>query len=317
MQPCPVSCVRILAAPGNFNLAFNMRYLRHSNPYKRTAALTFRSTVACFALLAFASTSVVAQSTLGLSVNGQTVVPRGQLKSFVYDLGGSRIQARSFFGDVRCTPDDQGTAAPSSLAFELDMFSSKEPEALYEIFEDGEVRYDIAAGMIDVITSSAPGSTSCTHFIEAVGTIATIDGEADIGTFWAGGFESPFRLEAETRPVVNGDTLTVRFTVSNVSEVLVATDILAQFAIGASGLPTGITGPEYSPSSAVVGDVWEVPILWPGESASLDVSYTLDGQIPVGTEIETTIDAVTAFDRTGSEPLATGNAQISIVSATP
>lgn len=307
-------CIDLFIRAGNFNLTFNMRYLRHSNQHKRIAALISRSKAACLALLAFASTSAVAQSTLGLSVNGQTVVPRGQLKSFVYDLGGSRIQARSFFGDVRCTPDDQGTAAPSSLAFELDMFSSKEPEALYEIFEDGEVRYDIAAGMIDVITSSAPGSTSCTHFIEAVGTIATVDGEADIGTFWAGGFESPFRLEAETlSPAVIGSELKVRFTVSNESPVLVATDMQAQFVDLSSSLPDGISAPVYTPSTAVVGNVWQIPILWPGESATIDVSYTLESTFPAGTAIEASIEEVTASDRSGSQPLDTGNAQASIV----
>lgn len=276
-----------------------------------------RSAVALFAMLAFASASapVAGESLLGLSVNGQVIVPQGQLESFIYDVGDGRIHARTYFGDIRCAPADQSTTSTGGLLLELDKFSSKESEAIYQVFEDGEVQYNTAIGMIDIVTSADAGSAECTHFISAVGAITAANGEADPGTFWTGGFESPFRLEAETlSDAVSGGTLTIRFTLSNVSGVLVATDILTQFATDPDPLPDGVTGPQYDPAvGAVVDDVWEVPILWPGESASMDVSYTLDELLPAGTEIKTSIDAVTAFDRSGAEPLASGDAQISII----
>lgn len=280
-----------------------------------------RSTAACLALLAFASTSAVAQSTLGLSVNGQTVVPRGQLESFVYDVANARIQARSFYGDIRCEPQDQSTAAPSHLSFELDMFTSKEPEARYQIFETGAVNYKTADGMIDV-TTSTDGLSGCTHFIDAVGAISAVGGEADPGTFWAGSFESPFRLESETlSPALIGDKLSIRFTLTNTSELLVATDMQAPFAFGITPSTAEITGPDYSVQdetsgyvpSLITGDTWEVPILWPGESAAVVVSYTLSASAPADVEISTTVDSVAALNRTDSAPLASDTPQVTVM----
>lgn len=300
-----------------------MRYLRHSTQHKRTAALISRSIVACFALFAFASTSAGAQSALGLSVNGQTVVPRGQLKSFAYDVANARIQARSFFGDIRCNPGDQNPAAPSGLSFELDMFSANEPEASYRIFETGEIRYDTTVGMINVTTSSGALS-GCTHFIDAVGAISPVDGEADPGAFWAGGFESPFRLESETMtPAVIGDKLSIRFTLTNTSELLVATGMQAPFAFTVTPFTADITGPDfntqgvasgYVPSNInITGNLWEIPILWPGESAAVIVSYTLNASAPLNVEITTTVDSVTALDRTESAPLASSTPQVTVM----
>lgn len=267
--------------------------------------------------LAFASGSVFGQSALGLSVNGQLVVPLGQLESFVYNVADSRIDATTFFGDIRCAQLDQSQSGTSGLAFNLDRLTGNEDEASYQVFGDGSIEYDTAAGMINVLTSDGASAPGCTHFIEAVGAISAVDGEPTLGTFWAGSFESPLKLVSETlTPAVIADKLTIRFTMTNTSALLVATDIQAPFAFGFSGTsfdPGQITGPDYSPASAVTDNTWEIPILWPGESAAVEVSYTLTSLAPEGVEIETTVNSVTALNRTDAGPLGTSTPQVTVM----
>ncbi|MEX0915224.1 MAG: hypothetical protein WDZ60_04960 [Wenzhouxiangellaceae bacterium] len=254
------------------------------------------------------------QSALGLSVNGQLVVPVGQLESFDYNVANGRIDATSFYGDIRCAQLDQSQSGASGLVFNLDRLTSKEDEASYQVFGDGSIEYDTAAGMINVLTSESVSAPDCTHFIEAVGAISTVDGEPTLGTFWLGSFESPIRLESETlTPAVIADKLTIRFTMTNTSAVLVATDIQAPFVSELSPATTEITGPDYSPSSAVTADVWEIPILWPGESAAVEVSYTLNSGAPEGVDIETTVNSVTALNRTDAGPLDTSTPQVTVM----
>lgn len=271
-----------------------------------------RTSLLLIGALLLLSGLVFGQSGLGLSVNGQLIVPAGQLESFVYNPAEGRVKATTFFGDIRCTPEDQ--SSPGSLVFELDKFSSLESEASYQILGSGEVTYAIADSLINVVTSSPSPSPNCVHFIPAVGTIDPATGETQPGTFWVGDFEAPFSLDAEvTSPAIIGSILTIRFKLTNVSTLLVGTDILAQFVSQLTPTTGEITGPVYSPAGAVLGDVWQVPILWPGESATLDVSYGLGSLADAGVEIRTSIDAVTSFDRTGAEPLATGGLQITVV----
>jgi len=259
-----------------------------------------------------ASASASGQSGLGLSVNDQLVVPPGQLESFVYEPGDKRILAKTFFGDIRCTPGDQ--SGTGNLVFELDKFSSLEAEAVYQVFSTGSVNYDLGNRVVNVTTSEAIPSPDCVHFIPAVGMIDPATGQADPGTFWAGDFEAPFSLEAQvTDSAVVGTTLTIRFTLTNVSKLLVGTNIQAPFRSALTPSTSGITGPVYSTElGSMAGDTWSVPILWPGESAAVDVSYDLSAA-EVGDEIRTSIDEVTAFDRNRLDPLATGGLQIAVI----
>ena len=135
--------------------------------------------------------------------------------------------------------------------------------------------------------------------------------------FWNSGFEDLFRitLEEPASPFPVGGTLMVRFTIENISEFLIATDASVDFATSTEPPEaTGVSPPLYSApviDETFEGDPvkrWTVPSLWPGDSETIEVSYSIDAGTAAGTMIRTEAVNVEALNRAGDRPLAVGTA---------
>lgn len=217
----------------------------------------FRSSVLSMGALLFASTPVLSQGVLGLSVNGQVVVPVGQLESFIYAPGQNSISIRSFYKDIRC--DQLAPFGASGFALELDQLinvAGVEPEAKYDISTAESITYHPTTGEIAILLPDVP-SAGCTHEIPAVGMIDS-EGNADPGAFWLSSFDPLFDISYTEPEAGEG----FRIVLKNRSEITPFRDITVRFAA-----PAGAT---IAPQLGTViqglnpGEwIWSVPLLWP------------------------------------------------------
>jgi len=226
-----------------------------------------------FALIGLFSVStgvVSGQSDGGLSISGTKIVSAAELEKFVYTPGENRIEALSFFGDIRCM--GLPVFDESGVTFEFDRVINTpgvEPEA----------RYDISGAVIGFNPDSAEISIDfpdelvpdCTHAIPAVGIISN-DGSADPGAFWISGFDSLFDVSFELPP---GEGFRVRL--KNKSKITPFRNVDLRFTA-----PSGSTFAE-SIGSVSEGQnpgewIWSIPLLWPqgaeDDEAVLDVFTT-------------------------------------------
>lgn len=270
------------------------------------------------ALAGLVCTPTFAQAALGLTFNGEVVVPVGQLEIFSYNPSSRSVRIETFFGDLRCMPGEQsGEGTPITVV--IDQESDLEQElASYEIFSGGAVEYQLSNGMINVATADTAENQGCVHAFEAVGVILD-GGEADPGTFWSSDFSSPLQVTGTTiSPAVIGTTLTIEFAVDNISKLLVATDIEVDLDLpDLSAL--GITGPTFSDPDRVNAEgMWAILSLWPDDpKATIEVSYEIpDDPDLVGEEIRTDVIDVRANDRTRLATLAISDIGISVVNTT-
>lgn len=209
---------------------------------------------------------------IGLSVNGQTVVPVGELESFVFDPAQNSISTRSFYKDIRC--DRLAPFGTSGIALVLDQvidLDGVEPEAKYDISTADSILYDPSTGEISILLPDGQGA-GCTHEIPAVGMIDAA-GQADPGAFWISGFDPLFNI-SYTQPAA-GDGF--RIVLKNRSEITPFRNINVNLAA-----PAGST---FAPQLGTVVQglnadewIWSVPLLWPQgaqqDEAWLDVSTT-------------------------------------------
>jgi uncharacterized repeat protein (TIGR01451 family) len=147
-------------------------------------------------------------------------------------------------------------------------------------------------------------------------------------SFFSGDFEDAFALaDAAPTIVAPGTTLTVPVTITNPSRSEVRTAIAVDFSSSATPATPEVSAPSFRPLDGQMSDnddsVWQIDILWPGESASIEIDYVVGTDTPGGTTIETRVDGVDALDRAGVEPIATdgishavsvpvGNAQLTL-----
>jgi len=150
---------------------------------------------------AVACSTLQAQSNgLGLQFNGQTIVPVGQVEGFEYLPSSGFIEIRTFFGDIRCKPSEQGTP-DDRLMVNLDGFSMAEFDANYLVASSGGVSYVPSNangnGMISIITADG-ASPTCEHRFPAVAGFddegnkkdgIEEDGSASVGAFAKRDFE--------------------------------------------------------------------------------------------------------------------------------
>ncbi|MDT8449624.1 MAG: hypothetical protein RQ847_05555 [Wenzhouxiangellaceae bacterium] len=288
-------------------------------PTRETTDPMTKSRILVAALLVYLAAPVAAQTPLGLMFNGEIVVPKGQLKNFSYEPMTRSLTIETFFGDVRCAPGTQsGTGTPITVL--IDKFSDLEA-ASYKVFSGGNIEYNLSDGLVKVTTADQTSNGGCTHQLEAVGVILSdpgLVGEADPGTFWASDFSGPIRVISESSGTVSvGGTLVVEFELTNVSKVLVATDLrlgLDTTYPSTVGAPTfALINPE--PGESISNGSWSLPILWPGETRRLEVRYDL--QNAVGDEtIRTEVANAQANNRTRNAPLALGNVSAAVVNTT-
>jgi len=228
-----------------------------------------RITFVLAGLLALPSGGLLAQDGLGLSINGQTVVPVGQLENFVYYPGEARIDARSFFSDIRCAqlPGFSGTG----LGFELDQVIKEagvEPEAKYDISGAESISYSPETGGI-TIEFAAGAAPECAHEIPAVGMIDQ-NGMSDPGVFWASDFGALFKVVYELPE--SGDGFTIR--VMNNSTIMPLRNVAVRFEAPVDATFSPGLGADPVPDGSGQW-IWTIPLLWPEgakeDQATLDV----------------------------------------------
>ena len=242
---------------------------------------------------------------VSLTIDGQSVVPAGQLETIEYRPGTRELVVRSVHADWRCSADpadNTPTVRSSDFKLVFDQVNpNTEPGAVYTIaspLNGGSIVQNLADGVLEIQTSSDTSvQLTCAPFR---------------ASFFAGDFENLFRLD-DTAPNIaaSGSTLTVPFTITNRSPSEVATGIEVDFDSAFVPTTSEITGPTFAPvvgsMSATDPTVWQIDILYPGESASIAVEYGVGAATPEGTVVETDIVGVTAMNRAGDAPLGTGN----------
>jgi len=262
------------------------------------------------AAVAFAACiAVTATAQVSLEVDGASVASNTELESISYESDSKRLEISTIFEDIRCVPNfpDSTVANPSDSVLVIDQVNpEREPDAEKPIAvarDGGAISYLPSSGVLAVTTSGDKAEQLMCSRIRT--------------GFWNSGFEDLFKvaLEEPASPFPVGGTLIVRFTIENISEFLIATDASVDFAT--STVPseaTGVSAPLYS---ATVSDAtfegdpverWTVPSLWPGDSETIEVSYSIDAGAAAGTMIKTEAVNVSALNRVGDRPLAVGTA---------
>ena len=285
---------------------------------------------------ALACSTLQAQSNgLGLEFNGQTIVPVGQVEDFEYHPSIGLIEIRTFFGDIRCKPSEQGMPG-DRLMVSLDGFSMAELDANSLVASSGGVSYvpSNANGMISIITADG-ASPGCEHRFPAVAGFDDKgdkkdgiegDGSASIGAFAKRDFERlvEFDFDPNTMVITQGvdQSVTVVLKVINRSEDTVLRDV--RVLVGAS--IDGENAPELMepmveafPAEDEVEPVdgpgnskwiWTINLLYPRGTAAcdraqddvygcafLDFTYaTKSGEIPGSIELKS---ALLRFDDGG------------------
>lgn len=242
------------------------------------------------------------QAQVSLTIDGQSVVPAGQLETIEYRPATRELVVRSVHADWRCSADPaRNTPSVQSGDFKLifdQVNQSTEPGAVYSIaspLDGGSIIQNLSDGVLEIQTSSDSSvQLTCAPFR---------------ASFFAGDFENLFRLD-DTAPNIAaaGTTLTIPFTITNRSGSEVATAIEVDFTSNVNPATAEIAGPTFAPvTGTMLGNTWRIAILYPGESASIAVEYQLGAATPDGTVVETDIVDVRALDRAGEAALGTGN----------
>ena len=246
----------------------------------------------------------VGRAQVSLEIDGHTVVPAGQLTDIRYNYDLRTLVVTSVHADWRCVANVSPTPVVSAGDFRL-VFDSVNPatetDAIYRIAAEGlggSITQDLLGGKIIIQTSAVPSERLiCAPFRES---------------FFSSDFGDLLELDDNAPAIAaSGSDLTVPFTVTNRSESLVATGIRVWFQSEYDPVTTEILGPSFNPIDGAMSilepDVWEIDILYPGESASIEIDYDVGAATPDGTMIRTNIDQVTAMNRAGDAPLGTDN----------
>jgi len=258
------------------------------------------------AMLVAGANAVHAQ--FSLEIDGQEVVPAGQITDIRYNPDLRTFVLDSVHLDWRCVAQSGETPAvsPGDLQLVLDSANPvTETDAIYRIAGEGNggsITQDISGGKIVIQTTTEPSQRLvCAPFRES---------------FFSGDFENLFTLDDDAPTITaSGSTLTVPFAITNRSRSLVATGIEVRFVSDYVPDTNEVDGPTYSPIEGVMSttdpDTWQIEILYPGDSASIEVAYEVGQSTPDGTRIQTSIDQVTAMNRAGDDALDAGDPTLS------
>jgi len=247
----------------------------------------------------------VGHAQFSLEIDGQTVVPAGQLSDIRYNPDLRAFVVNSVHADWRCVANSGPTPTVSPGDFRL-VFDSVNPatetDAVYRIADEtngGSITQDLLGGKISIQTSSnSSEQLSCAPFR---------------ASFSSGGFERPLTTESDTpdSPFTAGGILTVPVTVTNDSLSKVLTRVAVDLTWSTD--PTGAAGVSPPSFSEVVTEPvpgtrrWTVDVLFPGESRTIDVQYSVDSQTAAGTVIRTESVVAEAMNRAGDAPIDLGN----------
>lgn len=270
-------------------------------------------TTARLLITVFFAAPAIAYGALGLKFNGEMIVPVGQLKEFSYDPSAGSVDIETFFGDIRCMPADQ--AASGNLAVSIDRFErsenlEEEIEATYKILSDGGVEYDPSESIIS-LTTSGDGEAVCEHSFPVV-ELNPVTGEFDRDTFWISDFSGPISISSDsTGTLETGDQRTVPFTFSNDSGLIVAKGFSLELVSSPQQDSLSVTCDPQDVQAEIASNTMTIPVLWPQESCTLNVTYDLTNVDP-GETIQTELTNLTATNRIGG-PLDLGTAGLTVV----
>lgn len=256
----------------------------------------------------------VAQAQFGLEIDGQTVVPAGQLNGIRYSPDLRTFVIDSVHADWRCVANGGPTPVVSPGDFRLMLDSANpatEADAVYRIASaanGGSIVHDFASGRIVIQTSSDPSEQlNCAPFR---------------ASFSASDFESSLTTESVTppSPFTAGGTLTIPVTVTNDSASDVVTDVAVDLTWSTD--PAGAAGidpPTFSESVIPIAagtHRWTVDVLFPGESRTIDVEFNVGSQTAPGTVIRTESVVAEAMNRVGDAAYAVGNPAVDVSEVT-
>jgi len=240
-----------------------------------------------------------------LEIDGQLVVPAGQITDIRYNPDLRAFVINSVHADWRCVAEAGATPVVSPGDFRL-VFDSANPatetDAVYRIPSEangGSITQDISGGRIIVHTSSDPDERlQCTPFSQS---------------FSSSSFESPLstRSNAPDSPFTAGGVLVVPVTVTNNSLSKVFTDVSVDLTSATDPVAAaGVSQPSFSEAVTETSPGtfrWVVDALFPGESRTIDVEYSVDSQTASGTLIRTESVVAEAMNRTGNAPIDAGS----------
>jgi len=222
--------------------------------------------------IAFA-TSASAQ--LSLRINGDVLAAPGDVELVRFWPGERKLEIRTFFEDIRCeTPDTPPVEAISLRLDQLNEGSMFEPEAAYAIPEGGSVSYRPDSDEIEIATSGIQQTEAadCYHqFLSAVGTIDPATGLPSKGAVRVDSFENSFQLSATPSATGVGFDLEL----SNVSALFAGRSVKIPLNLQVSSSLDPVPQPSFNPNQQVDDEslVWTVPLLWPDETATLEIRY--------------------------------------------
>lgn len=213
-----------------------------------------------------------ATAKLSLRINGDFVAAPGDLELVRFWPGEKTLEIRTFFKDVRCeVPDTLPTEATSLRLDQLNDAPLLEPEAAYAVPSSGAIVYRPDSGEIEIITTgiTQTGNSDCLHQFSAVGMIDPNTGFPSKGAVRVDGFEKTFELSAI--PAASG--LGFDLVLSNISALFAGRFVTVPLDLNVSTSVDPVPGPSFSPSTQVVNETWTAPLMWPGDSTSLEVRY--------------------------------------------
>lgn len=231
-----------------------------------------------------------------VTIDGQVAIPAGQAKVIEYLPAARRLVVRSIHDDIRCAAVEPVPVGAEDFKLVLDQVNTEtEPEAIYRVSDtDGIVEVNLADNVLAIHTTDTTDATKgdqqldCAPFRES---------------FWESDFDNLVVLASDAPEfVAAGATFSITLTVTNSSKSIVATNV--EVVLDSSIAPDGFNLLNEALAPEITGDIWTIASLWPRQSVSLEVTYTapLDGS---GVTLE--IVDVTADNRAGTAPLATGN----------
>jgi hypothetical protein len=251
---------------------------------------------------------------LSLEIDGQTVVPAGQIDDIRYIPGLRAFVVNSVHADWRCVANSGTTPVVSPGDFRI-VFDSANPatetDAVYRIASEvngGSIIHDLLSGKVIVETSSDPTEhLTCAPFRES---------------FSSSSFESPLTTASDSPDsrFTAGGILTIPVTVTNNSHSRVLTDVAVNLTWSTDPAgATGVSPPTFSETvtEPVAGARrWTVDVLFPGESRTIEVEYAVDSQTASGTVIRTESVVDGAMNRVGNAPIDVGNSSADVSEVT-
>ena len=255
------------------------------------------------ALLALGANVVHAQ--FSLEIDGQIVVPAGQITDIRYNPDLRAFVINSVHADWRCVANGVPTPVVSPGDFRL-IFDSVNPatetDAVYRIasaVDGGSIVQDLIGGRIVIQTSSdSSQQLDCAPFR---------------ASFSSSSFENPLIARSDTpgSPFTAGATLTIPVTVTNHSLSKVVTDVAVDLTWATE--PDGAAGVSQPTFSETVTEPapgtrrWTVDVLFPGESRTIEVEYDIGSSTAGGTVIRTVSEVAEARNRAGDGAIDLGN----------